>query len=130
MHFIFTVIANFAVNAKCVFDHFDYFKHQNDKFCARFARISSTFLNLNCKMCVFPSSISDWRPWRDVMVLAEGVNISISTHNLCPPHHWRWIDAPGNNPCVTISIQQYFKSMKIRNVFVIDSRRTIHLVYI
>ena len=32
---------------------------------------------------------------RDVMVLAEGVNISISTHNLCPLHHWQWIDAPG-----------------------------------
>ena len=57
-------------------------------FAAHFARISSMFLNFNCQMCVFPLiqfriDVPDER--RDVMVLAEGVKISISTHNLCPP---------------------------------------------
>ena len=65
-------------------------------FAARFARISSIFLNFNWK-CVYSPSFNFGltslnmltsgersEPW-DVMVLAEGVTFLISTHNLCPP---------------------------------------------
>ena len=100
----------------------DHFKHQSDTFSRASFIIFSLqiyrhlqslhilrrashafrqyFLNLNCKMCVFPPhSISGWRPWRAARCngAGRGGQNSISTHNLCPPpppHHWRWIDAP------------------------------------
>ena len=106
-------LLQFCVQCKCVFDHS---KDQNDIF---FARIDEVVLNwlfdlvygafranfiiftlrstANCNiLCIphiqFRNYFIDER--RAVMVLAEGVNISIDlTHNLCP-HHWRWIDDP------------------------------------
>ena len=61
------------------------------------------------------------RPLRETMVLTEGVNISISTHNWCPPP-WRWIDAPDpmyqvskqlDIPLLKKSCAQYFSTRQI-----------------
>ena len=68
----------------------------------QYLTVSSCFRRVFCEMFHFYTSYSynvihfridvhDGEP-RDVMMLAEGVNISISTHNLCPhPYRRPWL---------------------------------------